>query len=182
MWMNLQSSDLNGGVQTVGGTAFRYRPVIGWGQQPAGWDFVDVVGVATDSQDRVYAFNRGEHPVVVFDHNGTNLQSWDKGQFERPHGIWIAPDDNLYLIDDYRHCVRKYTLDGQLILALNEDGQPSGTGVVNFNFRTIQQPAGPLFPDKSGDRDGWADVRDRRLRQLSCASIQRRRNSDSIVG
>jgi len=34
---------------------------------PEGWSLVEVAGVATDSRDRVYVFNRGEHPLMVFD-------------------------------------------------------------------------------------------------------------------
>ena len=48
----------------------------------------DVAGVATDSQDRVYVFNRGEHPVMVFQADGTFLSSWGEGEFVRAHGIW----------------------------------------------------------------------------------------------
>src|SRR5690349_19111458 len=46
----------------VGESAFRYEVVEGWEQLPSGWFHGDVAGVATDSQDRVYVFNRSEHP------------------------------------------------------------------------------------------------------------------------
>src|SRR5437016_2766501 len=39
-----------------------YQPVPGWGQLPPGWSLVEAIGAATDSRDRVYVFNRGEHP------------------------------------------------------------------------------------------------------------------------
>ena len=34
-----------------------------------------------DKQDRVYAFNRGQHPMVVFDRDGNFLRSWGEGVF-----------------------------------------------------------------------------------------------------
>ena len=37
-----------------------------------------------DRQDRVYAFNRGQHPVVVFDRDGNFLRSWGEGCFAEP--------------------------------------------------------------------------------------------------
>ena len=41
-----------------------YEVVRGWEQLPDGWSFTEVAGVAVDSQDRVYVFCRGEHPVI----------------------------------------------------------------------------------------------------------------------
>ena len=81
----------------VGDGPFVYRPVPQWEQLPDGWTFVEAVGVATDSRDRVYVYNRGEHPMIVFDADGRFLHAWGEGAFVRPHGIWIGPDDTLYL-------------------------------------------------------------------------------------
>ena len=36
----------------------------------------EVAGVAVVSRDRVYVFNRGEHPVIVFDKEGKFLNAW----------------------------------------------------------------------------------------------------------
>ena len=49
-----------------------FEVVEGWEKLPEGWSFVEVAGVATDSKDRVYAFNRGEHPMIVFDAKATS--------------------------------------------------------------------------------------------------------------
>ena len=124
--------------------AFTYEVVENWDRLPEGWSFVEAIGVAADSQNRVYVFNRGEHPLIVFDSEGTFLQSWGEGKFVRPHGIWVGPDDLLYLSDDQDHTVRKYTPDGELIMTLGTSGKPSDTGVEDIDFRTIKQ-AGPPF-------------------------------------
>ena len=63
------------------------------GEAPGGWSFVEVAGVATDSRDRVFVFNRGEHPVIVFDRDGPVPRLVGRGRFARPHGITIGPDD-----------------------------------------------------------------------------------------
>ena len=60
----------------VGSGAYTYRVVADWAKLPAGWTFRDVAAVATDSADRVYVFNRGEHPMCVFDRDGNLLSSW----------------------------------------------------------------------------------------------------------
>ena len=51
----------------VGSGMLLFTPVENWEKLPRGWEFIDVAGVAVDSQDNVYVFNRSEHPVVVFD-------------------------------------------------------------------------------------------------------------------
>ena len=51
----------------VGEGKYRYEFVDGWEQLPSGWSHGDVAGVATDSQDNVYVFNRSEHPVIIYD-------------------------------------------------------------------------------------------------------------------
>src|SRR5262245_40359426 len=82
MLPNRSSQDLKKGAGDL-----RYEALAQWESLPAGWSFVEVAGVATDSQDHVYVFNRGEHPVVIFDRDGRFLSSWGEGQFQRAHGI-----------------------------------------------------------------------------------------------
>ena len=67
-----------------------YEVLEGWEKLPEGWSFVEVAGVATDSSDRVYVFNRGEHPIIVFDADGTFLDAWGEGVFTNAHGIYIG--------------------------------------------------------------------------------------------
>lgn len=54
----------------IGPHRMEYEVLEGWEQLPEGWSFVEVAGVAVDSRDRVYVFNRGEHPIIVFDKDG----------------------------------------------------------------------------------------------------------------
>jgi hypothetical protein len=49
----------------VGSGELTFELAPDWEQLPSGWSHGDVAGVATDSQDRVYVFNRSEHPVIV---------------------------------------------------------------------------------------------------------------------
>src|SRR5262245_33114621 len=128
----------------VGSGKFRYEALVHWEQLPPGWSFVEVAGVATDSRNRVYVFNRGEHPLIVFDQNGRFLTSWGEGIFVRAHGIFIGPDDAVYCSDDLDHTVRKFTTEGKLLLTLGTSGRPSDTGVVGIDYRTIRR-GGPPF-------------------------------------
>jgi hypothetical protein len=60
-----------GGVSMIVGSGhFKYRVNAEWAKLPDGWSFKEVATVGVDSQDRVYVFNRGEHPMMVFDREG----------------------------------------------------------------------------------------------------------------
>jgi DNA-binding beta-propeller fold protein YncE len=114
---------------------------------PEGWSFVEVAGVAADRAGRVFVFNRGDHPVIVFERDGRYLHSWGEGLFQRPHGITIGPDDGVYCVDDGGHTVRKFTSDGRLLLTLGTSGRASPTGATTVDYRTIRCSAGPFnFP------------------------------------
>jgi hypothetical protein len=112
-----------------------------WGQLPVGWEYGDAVGVRVDSQDRIYVFNRGAHPIVVFDREGTPLGSWGEGAFTTPHGLEIV-DDVVYCVDAGDHTVRVCSLDGQLRLTLGTPGVPGASGWVG-SYDGL--PGGPPF-------------------------------------
>ncbi len=97
-----------------------------WGTLPEGWSLVEAAGVAVDSNDLVYVFTRGEHPVIVFDSEGNCVRSWGEDEkFVHPHGIAAAPDDSIICVDDGLHSVRVYTPEGRLRMTLGEEGKPS---------------------------------------------------------
>jgi sugar lactone lactonase YvrE len=123
-----------------------YELVPDWEQLPAGWSHPDVAGVAVDSQDQVYVFNRGAHPVIVYDKDGRFLRSWGEGIFSRPHGITIN-NDVVYCADDTDHTVRAFRLDGTLLWTLGTLNKPSDTGYRPegpSNLLSIHRGAGPF--------------------------------------
>ena len=109
----------------LGSGEHRYRVIENWAQLPPGWNFKDVGGVGVDSKDRVYVFNRGEHPMIVFDRDGKFLRSWGEGLFKRAHGILIDREDNLYLTDDGDHTMRKCTIDGKVLFTIGIPDKPA---------------------------------------------------------
>ncbi len=123
---------------------FTYDVITNWGRLPAGWSFGSVPNGACDSHGRVYVFSRSEHPVIVFDSDGKFLGSWGEGVFSRPHGILITADDIAYCTDDKDHTVRKFKLDGTLLMTLGTKNKPSDTGYNGKDWRTITR-GGPPF-------------------------------------
>lgn len=128
----------------VGNGVYSYGVVADWAQRPADYSWQEVSAVAIDSTDNVFVFNRGDHPVMVFDRDGKYLRSWGEGVFARAHGITIGPDDCVYCTDDLDHTVRKFSPDGTLIWKIGTSGKPSDTGATSIDYRTIQY-AGPPF-------------------------------------
>src|SRR5499425_1244769 len=110
---------------TVGTGEYRYRIIEDWAKLPDGWSFKEVGAVGVDGDDNVYVFNRGEHPMMVFDRDGNFLRSWGEGQYPRAHGVHMGPDDSIYLTDDGGHFVRKCSLDGKVLLELGVPGKPA---------------------------------------------------------
>jgi len=102
----------------LGSGDYKYERVEGWAKIPEYFMLGDVVDVATDSQDRVFVFCRGNHPVLIFDRDGNFVSCWGEGRFLQPHGIFISPDDFVYLVDNQRHAVEKFTLGGELLMTL----------------------------------------------------------------
>lgn len=56
--------------------------------------------MGVDRHDNVYAFNRGPHPMVVFDRHGNFLRSWGEGVFKNVYGVHMGADDTIFLTDD----------------------------------------------------------------------------------
>ena len=139
----------------MGSGAFTFKPQENWAKLPPGWEFGDVAAVAVDRLDRVYAFNRGKHPMIVFDREGNFLNSWGEGLFTSAHGLHVGPDDTLYCTDDGDHTVRKCTFDGKILLELGLPKQktPYMSG----------QPFKPLHPHGAVTKRGHLCLR--RLRQ-----------------
>jgi DNA-binding beta-propeller fold protein YncE len=109
----------------LGTGAYTYEVIENWAKLPAGWSFKEVGGVGTDAQDNVYVFNRGAHPMMVFDRHGNFLRSWGEGLFPRAHGLTMSPDNTVFCTDDGDHTVRKCSLEGKVLLTLGTSGKPA---------------------------------------------------------
>ena len=142
----------------LGEGRYRYRVVEGWGVLPPGFTYKDGAAVCVDSKDNVYVFNRGDHPVIVFDRDGKFLRSWgeDVG-FVNAHGAATGPDDMLYLTDDFGAAVRKCTPDGKVVLTIGTPGKPAprfSGDPFNRCTHTALSPQGDIYVS-----DGYQNAR-----------------------
>src|SRR3954447_7390056 len=76
-----------------GAAAPPYRVVRGFPQIPEGVKVGAVSGVATDADENLYVFHRGDpaKPILVFDKSGHFLRSFGDGLFISTHGLRIDP-------------------------------------------------------------------------------------------
>jgi DNA-binding beta-propeller fold protein YncE len=135
-----------------------YRAVEGWGRLPDGWSYVEATSVGVDAKDNVYVFNRGEHPVIIFDRDGNFLRSWGEGVFRRPHGITIGPDGTLWLTDDLHQTIRQFTPEGKLLLTL---GTPDKASSLHSG-EPFNRPTHVALCPRNGDvyvSDGYGNSR-----------------------
>jgi len=153
-------------MATVGTGKYTYTLIQDWAKLPAGETFAMVSAVATDAQDRVYAFQRKEPPIAIFDRQGKFLTSWGNGAFLFAHGIFIA-NDTVYLTDRDSSVCLMYTLDGKPIQMMGRHGVHSDTGCEKPGD-LVPHAAGPfnypseLVPAPSGDlyvSDGYRNAR-----------------------
>ena len=112
-------------AERLGGGEWSFEVEESWAKIPDEIVLGDCAAVGVDSKDNVYAFNRGDHPIAVFDQAGNLLRTWGEGVFTRPHGVHMAPDDTIWLTDDGDHTVRRCTLDGRVLLTIGIPGKPS---------------------------------------------------------
>ena len=118
-------------TKTIVGTGkYTYEVDKHWGRRAGGLSAFGLIsGVATDSRDRVYLFNRLPDPrVIVMDPSGKLLAEWGHGRFKHPHGIWMSPQDELYLTDRDTHQVTRWTLDGGLLQSWGTADTPGAPG------------------------------------------------------
>jgi len=153
-------------MATVGSGKYTYRLIENWAQLPTGQAFGNTSAVATDSQDRVYVFQRKDPPVMVFERGGRHLGGWGIGAFANPHGIYIAKDI-VYLTDRDDSVCLMYTLDGKPLQVLGRRGAHSDTGCEKPG-ELVPRAAGPfnypteMVPSPSGNlyvTDGYRNAR-----------------------
>jgi DNA-binding beta-propeller fold protein YncE len=144
-----------GPAATASGT--RFAVDASWPKPlPDNWIFGQISGVAVDSRDHVWVLHRRSSlvesdtaaleqpprsacctpapPVVVFDQEGNVVRSWggpvgDLRWPLREHGIYVDGTDHVWLAGSSpdAQVVRKFTLDGQLVLEIGVWGETGGS-------------------------------------------------------
>jgi len=119
-------------------TDLGYTNVPNWLQFPPpehpDWEFDGVVaGVGVDSKDNVYVSHRGDSAprLTIWKPDGSFLRAFPGPKPTRPHMVNIDKDNNVWLVDDGGHCIRKMDQQGNVLLTL---GEPGVKGFDDFHY------------------------------------------------
>jgi sugar lactone lactonase YvrE len=150
----------------IGTGDYRYERIRDWPKLPKGEKMGVVSRVATDSQDRVYVFQRKDPPILIFDREGNYLGSWGNGAVKEAHGLKIV-NDIAYTTDRPDSVCVSFTLEGRPLMVLGRRGVHSDTGNVKSPW-LAERAGGPfnhpteMMPHPNGDiyvTDGYRNSR-----------------------
>ena len=98
--------------------AVGYEVDAAWPRKPADLPWGQMPGVAVDAEDQVWLHTRSEVPVQAFTADGRFIRAWGQGLFGSAHRVRVDTQGNVWLADNWRHVVRKFTPAGELLLTL----------------------------------------------------------------
>jgi peptidylamidoglycolate lyase len=104
---------------------------------------------------------RWEHNIIVVNANGDIIEDWTQWDkmLRRPHAVYISPYDaqkNVWIVDDYRHAIFKFSNDGKKLLQTIGEPNVPGTDDKHFYRPTFMAwlPDGTFFV-----ADGYQNTR-----------------------
>ena len=132
---------------TIGAGDFRYEYQPEWAKLLSGMSLQGPSGVAVDSSDRVYVFQRQGPCVVIFNPNGTVRGVWQRrdGVPADAHHIHVGPDDTVYLVDRDGHQVLFYNAAGQLLKSLGTRDRAAMQAPFNHPADVCVAPSGEVY-------------------------------------
>ncbi len=71
----------------------------------------------------MFVIHRGPMPLMEFDADGNFIRGFGDGLFERPHGLRIDSDDNIWATDVAANMVYRFDPSGRLTMVLGVKGQ-----------------------------------------------------------
>src|SRR3978361_437506 len=91
---------------------------------PPGANFRGPSGVAFNSRGNIFVLHRGPMPLMEFDPDGNFIRGLGDGLFERPHGLRIDAQDNIWATDIAAHLVYRFNPTGRLEMVLGCKNRP----------------------------------------------------------
>src|SRR5947208_921313 len=101
-----------------------YIPVPDDFKLPAGTNFGGTSGVAINSKGNIFVLHRGPKPLMEFDAGGNFIRGFGDELFDRPHGLRVDAQDNIWATDVAAHVVYKFSPEGRILMVLGVKGRP----------------------------------------------------------
>ncbi len=122
-----------------------YRVERPWGVLPDGLSFGVISKAAADSAGNLYVCQRHDPPIICFDPAGRYLRSWGAGVIVDAHGIFVTPDDRVFVVDRDAHQVLAFDTTGDLIFTLGERNRPQTQAPFNHPTDVAVGPGGDIY-------------------------------------
>jgi len=86
----------------------------------------EAVGVALNSKGHIFLLNRGNHPLLEFNPDGSFVRSIGDGStiFHAAHSVRFDAEDNMWLVDAGNNVVVKFNARGRIVQALGRRLEP----------------------------------------------------------
>ncbi len=90
---------------------------------PEGMNFGGTSGIAINSKGNLFVLHRGPKPLMEFDPDGNFIRGWGDGLFDRPHGLRIDADDNIWATDVASHIAYRFNPSSRIDMVLGVKGR-----------------------------------------------------------
>jgi DNA-binding beta-propeller fold protein YncE len=116
-----------------------YKPVERSFKLPDGMRLGAPSSAAVTAAGHLLVFNRGASPLIEFDKDGTFVRAFGEGRYDRPHGLRLDPEGNIWTTDVNGHTVTKMNPRGEVLMTLGVKGQ-AGDWNEAANSRLLTEP------------------------------------------
>lgn len=131
-----------------------YRVERPWGRLPGHLQFREVSKLAVDSLGNLYVLQRSNPAVVVFDPSGEFVRGFGGDAIVDGHGIFITPDDRIFIVDRNAHQVLIFDTSGRMIGSLGQRHRPRFGEPFNHPTDAAVAPNGDIYVS-----DGYGNTR-----------------------
>ena len=101
---------------------------------PDSWYLGEVTGLEFLRSGDLVVFNRGQHPLMIFNHKGQFKRELGMGLFRVPHGLFVDKQGYIWTTDQETHQVLKMDTTGKIHLILGRRDFP-GTGWFDNGYQ-----------------------------------------------
>ncbi|QIL91150.1 hypothetical protein GNX18_16210 [Microbulbifer sp. SH-1] len=101
---------------------------------PENWYLGEVAGLEFMPSGDLVVFNRGLHPLMLFNRKGHFKRELGIGLFKMPHGLSVDKEGYIWTTDQETHQVLKMDIEGKIHLILGRRDSP-GTGWFDNGYQ-----------------------------------------------
>jgi peptidylglycine monooxygenase len=122
----------------------KYRVEPDWSARGS-TDLRAISKLAADRNGRIYSCQRADPTVVRLDAEGRMEASWNEASLVDAHGICVAENGNVYVVDRDGHRVFVFDPLGRVVLVIGDRANPRLQAPFNHPTDVAVTPSGDIF-------------------------------------